>query len=62
MAEPSLTTRLQQRANRQPGGTAHTFIDYEVDPAGVVHYSCVRRHYSCTLVPEVYGRRWFHDG
>ena len=44
MAEPSLTTRLQQRANRQPGGTAHTFIDYEVDPAGVVHYSCVRRH------------------
>jgi long-chain fatty acid adenylase/transferase FadD26 len=35
MAEPSLTTRLQQRANRQPGGTVHTFIDYEVDPAGV---------------------------
>ena len=33
MAEPSLTTRLQQRANRQPGGTAHTFIDYDVDPA-----------------------------
>jgi acyl-CoA synthetase (AMP-forming)/AMP-acid ligase II len=35
MAEHSLTTRLQQRANRQPGGTAHTFIDYEVDLAGV---------------------------
>lgn len=35
MAEPSLTTRLQQRANRQPGGTAHTFIDYDVAPAGV---------------------------
>ncbi len=35
MTEPSLTTRLQQRANQQPGGTAHTFIDYDVDPAGV---------------------------
>ena len=35
MAEPSLTTLLQQRANRQPGGTAYTFIDYDVDPAGV---------------------------
>lgn len=35
MAEPSLTTLLQQRANRRPGGGAYTFIDYEVDPAGV---------------------------
>ena len=35
MAEPSLTTLLQQRANQQPGGTAYTFIDYDVDPAGV---------------------------
>jgi hypothetical protein len=35
MAEPSLTTLLQQRANRRPGGTAYTFIDYEDDPAGV---------------------------
>jgi long chain fatty acid CoA FadD26 len=35
MAERSLTTLLEQRANRRPGGTAYTFIDYEVDPAGV---------------------------
>ncbi len=35
MAEPSLTTRPQQRANRQPGGTAHTFIDHDVEPAAV---------------------------
>ena len=28
---------LQQRANRRPGGTTYTFIDYEVDPAGVAH-------------------------
>ena len=35
MAELSLTTLLQQRANRRPGGTAYTFIDYDVDPAGV---------------------------
>ncbi|MFZ3343779.1 MAG: hypothetical protein WA622_12730 [Mycobacterium sp.] len=34
MAELSLTTLLQQRANRRPGGTAYTFIDYDVDPAG----------------------------
>ena len=34
MAERSLTTLLQQRANQQPGGTAYTFIDYEVDPNG----------------------------
>jgi acyl-CoA synthetase (AMP-forming)/AMP-acid ligase II len=35
MAERSLTTLLEQRANRRPGGTANTFIDYEVNPAGV---------------------------
>jgi hypothetical protein len=35
MAGPSLTTLLQQRANQQPGGTAYTFIDYDVDQAGV---------------------------
>jgi acyl-CoA synthetase (AMP-forming)/AMP-acid ligase II len=35
MAEPSLTTLLQRRANQQPGDTAYTFIDYDLDPAGV---------------------------
>ena len=35
MAGASLTTLLQQRANQRPGGTAYTFIDYDVDPAGV---------------------------
>ncbi len=34
MSQSSLPALLQERANLQPGATAYTFIDYEVDPAG----------------------------
>ena len=34
MAEASLVSLLLQRATQNPDGTAYTFIDYDVDPAG----------------------------
>jgi long chain fatty acid CoA FadD26 len=33
--QSSLPALLKERASRQPDATAYTFIDYEVDPAGV---------------------------
>jgi long-chain fatty acid adenylase/transferase FadD26 len=53
MAERSLTTLLQQRANRQPGGTAYTFIDYEVDPNGFAEsLTWVQVHRRARVVAE----------
>ena len=53
MAERSLTTLLQQRANRQPGGTAYTFIDYEVDPNGFAEsLTWVQLHRRAQVVAE----------
>ena len=35
LIEPSITAMLEDRAQQQPDDIAYTFIDYEVDPAGL---------------------------